>query len=213
MEHFAPIFVRGQNGSASFRGCGWISWCHLKCANHEKLSQIIAIRIATFCKNSFWNKSKDCVDLLFPLHYYYCSFFDSPCILGKVLKRQSWCGSELTFNPERAVLFGLTAGGGGGFRPPKISETDWRNIKCVVLVDSYDPPESIGTKKVQTYLVWRHSDVISDVMSKTWKSPKIAKIMVFRYFFAIFSSKVAFFGNDVCQSMLTHVLTPNKPNK
>ena len=99
--------------------------------------------------------------------------------------------------------------GGGGFRPPKISETDWRNIKCVVLVDSYDPPESIGTKKVQTYLVWRHGDVIRDVMSKTRKSPKIAKIMVFRYF----SSKVAFFGNDVCQSILTHVLTPNKPNK
>ena len=74
-------------------------------------------------------------------------------------------------------------GVGGRFRPPKISETDWRNIKCVVLVDSYDPPESIGTKKVQTYLVWRHSDVISDVMSKTRKSPKIAKIMVFRYFF------------------------------
>ena len=38
------------------------------------------------------------------------------------------------------------------------------------------------------------------------KSPK-------SWFFAIFSSKVAFFGNDVCQSMLTHVLTPNKPNK
>ena len=70
--------------------------------------------------------------------------------------------------------------------PPKISETDWRNIKCVVLLDSYDPPESIGSKKVQTYLVWRHSDVINDVMSKTRKSPKIAKIMVFRYFFAIF---------------------------
>ena len=35
----------------------------------------------------------------------------------------------------------------GGILPPKISETDRRNIKCVVLVDSYDPPESIGTKK------------------------------------------------------------------
>ena len=46
----------------------------------------------------------------------------------------------------------LTAGGGGGgFRTPplKISETDRWNIKCVVLVDSYDPPESIGTKKIQ----------------------------------------------------------------
>ena len=59
-----------------------------------------------------------------------------------------------------------------------------KNIKCVVLVDSYDPPESIGTKKkFKTYLVWRHSDVISDVISKTRKSPKIAKIMGFRYFF------------------------------
>ena len=53
----------------------------------------------------------------------------------------------------------------------------------MVLVDSYDPPESIGTTKAQTYLVRRHSDIISDVMSKTRKSPKIAKIMVFRYFF------------------------------
>ena len=46
------------------------------------------------------------------------------------------------------MLFGpISQPGGGGFRPPKISETDWRNIKCVVLVDSYDPPESIGTEK------------------------------------------------------------------
>ena len=44
-------------------------------------------------------------------------------------------------------------------------------------------PSPLVPKKVQTYLVWRHSDVISDVMSKTRKSPKIAKIMVFRYFF------------------------------
>ena len=84
----------------------------------------------------------------------------------------------------------LTAGGvggvgGGQIPPPKISETDWRNIKCVVLVDSYDPPESIGTKKVQTYLVWHHSDV----MSKTQKSPKIAK----SWFFAIFLSKSCIF--------------------
>ena len=56
-------------------------------------------------------------------------------------------------NPNRAGIFGPISqpggggGGGGGFCPPKISETDWRNIKCVVLVDSYDPPESIGTKK------------------------------------------------------------------
>ena len=44
-------------------------------------------------------------------------------------------------------------------------------------------PSPLVPNKVQTYLVWRHSDVISDVMSKTRKSSKIAKIMVFRYFF------------------------------
>ena len=115
--------------------------------------------------------------------------------------------NSLTLN-SRAFWTHLTAG--GGFCPPKISETDWRNIKCVVLLYSYDPPESIGTKKVQVYLVWRHSGIIRDVMSKTRKSPKIAKIMVFRYFF---KQKLHFFGNDVCQSMLTHVLTPNKSNK
>ena len=53
-------------------------------------------------------------------------------------------------------------GGGGGFRPPplKISGTDQWNIKCVVLVDSYDPPEFIGIKKIQNIPCmtsqWRH---------------------------------------------------------
>ena len=113
-------------------------------------------------------------------------------------------------NPKRTGLFGPISQPGGGFRPPKISETDWRNIKCVIPVDSYDPPESIGTKKSTNIPCmtpqWRHK----------WrhvKNKKFVKIMVFRYFFAVFSSKVAFFGNDVCQSMLTLVLTPNKPNK
>ena len=52
-----------------------------------------------------------------------------------------------SLNPKRAGLFGPISQPGGRIPPPKISETDWRNIKCVVLVDSYDPPESIGTKK------------------------------------------------------------------
>ena len=101
-------------------------------------------------------------------------------------------------------------GGGGGFCPPKISETDWRNIKCVVLVESYDPPESIGTKKSTNIPCmtpqWRHK----------WCHVKNTKITTTRQnhgFSLFFQAKVAFFGNDVCQSMLTHVLTPNKPNK
>ena len=58
-------------------------------------------------------------------------------------------------NPKRAGLFGPISQPGGRIpTPPKISETDWRNIKCVVLVDSYDPPESIGTKKKYTNIPW-----------------------------------------------------------
>ena len=110
-----------------------------------------------WCLNRNWSPFADTVAILHPLKSVFFFFF--------TLKEPSF------LDPSHRR---------GGL---KISETDWRNIKCVVLVDSYDPPESIGTKKVQTYLVWRHSDVISDVMSNTRKSPKIAKIMVFRYFF------------------------------
>ena len=78
-------------------------------------------------------------------------------------------------------------------------------------MDSYDPPESIGTKKVQTYLVWRHSDVISDVMSKTRKSPKIAKIMVFRYFFKQKLHFLAMMCVKVCLHMF--LLQINQINK
>ena len=114
------------------------------------------------------------------------------------------------FNPKRAGLFGPISQPGGGSRPPKISETNWRNITCVVLMDSYDPPESIGTKKSTNIPFmtpqWRHK----------WRHVKNTKITKNRQnhgFSLFFQAKVAFFGNDVCQSMLTHVLTPNKPNK
>ena len=95
----------------------------------------------------------------------------------------------LEFNPKRAGLFGLISqpGGGADSAPPEISETDWRNIKCVVLVDSYDPPESIGTKKSTNIPCmtpqWRHK----------WRHVKNTKItkngqnhgfsLFFRYFF------------------------------
>ena len=57
--------------------------------------------------------------------------------------------SSVCVNPKRAGLFWPISqpGGGADSAPLKISETDRWNIKCVVLVDSYDPPESIGTKK------------------------------------------------------------------
>ena len=115
-----------------------------------------------------------------------------------------WC---YIFNPKRAGLFGPIS---QRILPPKISETDWRNIKSVVPVNSYDPPKSIGTKKSTNIPCmtprWRHK----------WRHVKNTKITKNRQnhgFSLFFSSKVAFFGNDVCQSMLTHVLTPNKPNK
>ena len=50
-------------------------------------------------------------------------------------------------------------------------------------------PSPLVPKKIKTCLAWRNSDVISDVMSKTRKSPKIPKIMVF----AIFLSKSCIF--------------------
>ena len=67
-----------------------------------------------------------------------------------------------TLNPKRAGLFWPISQPRGGQIPPplKISETDQWNIKCVVLVDSYDPPEFIGIKKIQNVPCmtsqWRH---------------------------------------------------------
>ena len=122
------------------------------------------------------------------------------------------CVGFFSLNPKRAGLFWpISQPRGGGFRPPlKISETDRWNIKCVVLVDSYDPSESIGTKKNQNIPCmtsqWRHK----------WRHVKNTKITKNRQnhgFSLFFKAKVAFFSNDVSQSMLTHVLTPNKPNK
>ena len=78
-------------------------------------------------------------------------------------------------------------------------------------MDSYDSPESIGTKKFKTYLVWHHSDVISDVTSKTRKSPKIAKIMVFRYFFKQKLHLLAMMCVKVCLHMF--LLQINQINK
>ena len=66
-------------------------------------------------------------------------------------------------------------------------------------------------KKFKTYLVWRHSDVISDVISKTRKSPKIAKIMVFHYFFKQKLHFLAMMCVKVCLHMF--LLQINQINK
>ena len=136
------------------------------------------------------------------------------CIVrGDIIKNSSshWGHFELStsaINPKRAGLFWPISQLEGGRIPPSlnISETDRWNIKCVVLVDSYDPPESIGTKKTQNIPCmtskWRHV-----------KNTKITKNRQNHGFSLFFQAKFAFFSNDVCQSMLTHVLTPNKPNK
>ena len=72
-------------------------------------------------------------------------------------------------------------------------------------------PSPLVPKKFKTYLVWRHSDVISDVMSKTRKSPKIAKIMVFRYFFKQKLHFLAMMCVKVCLHMF--LLQINQINK
>ena len=83
-----------------FRGCGWISCCHFgtKCANHVDLSQIVAIR-TTFHTNYFWNKSRYCAYLLFPLHYY-CSFLTHPVIPVSTLKLWNIGIQKCTFLDE-----------------------------------------------------------------------------------------------------------------
>ena len=72
-------------------------------------------------------------------------------------------------------------------------------------------PSPLVPKKVQIYLVWCHSDIISDVMSKTRKSPKIAQIMVFRYFFKQKLHFLAMMCVKVCLHMF--LLQINQINK
>ena len=103
------------------------------------------------------------------------------------------------FNPKRAGLFGLISQlGGGRILPPKISETDWRNIKCVVLVDSYDPPESIGTKKSTNIPCmtpqWRHV-----------KNTKITKNRQNHGFSLFFQAKLHFLAM-MCVKVCLHML-------
>ena len=72
----------------------------------------------------------------------------SPKIFALTLKEPGY------FDPSHS------RGGADSAPPLKISGTDRWNIKCVVLVDSYDPPEFIGIKKIQNIPCmtsqWRH---------------------------------------------------------
>ena len=98
----------------------------------------------------------------------------------------------------------------GGWRIPPSPLRSRKPIDETSSVWYYDPSESIGTKKIQNIPCmtsqWRHK----------WRHVKNTKITKNRQnhgFSLFFQAKVAFFSNDVCQSMLTHVLTPNKLNK
>ena len=117
------------------------------------------------------------------------------------------------FKPKRARLFGPISqpGGGADSTPPKISETDRRNIKCVVLVDSYDPPESIGTKKSTNIPCmtpqWRHK----------WRHVKKTKITKNRqnHGFSLFFKQKLHFLAMMCVKVCLHMflLQINQINK
>ena len=138
-----------------------------------------------------------------------CSFWEK---CKNSPKTDLGCSTPLTLKEPGYFDPSHSRRGADSAPPLKISETDRWNIKCVKLVDSYDPPESIGTKKIQNIPCMTSSDVISNVMSKTRKSPKIAKVMVFRYFF---KQKLLFFSNDVCVKVCLHMflLQINQVNK
>ena len=102
----------------------------------------------------------------------------------------------------------LTAGGWRILPHLKILETDRWNIKCVVLVDSYDPPESIGTNKIQNIPCmtsqWRHVKKHENHQ----KSPK-------SWFFAIFFKQKLHFLAMMCVKVCLHMflLKINQINK
>ena len=96
-----------------------------------------------------------------------------------------------------------------GDSAPKILETDWRNIKCVVLVDSYDPPESIGTKKSTNIPCmtpqWRHK----------WrhvKNTKITKNHQNHGFLLFFQAKLHFLAM-MCVKVCLHKCSYSKQTK
>ena len=121
---------------------------------------------------------------------------------------------HIVLNPKRTGLFwpiSQPEGGGADSAPLRsrkpIDETSSVRYKWIAMT----LPSPLVPNKFKTYLVWRHSDVISDVMSKTRKSPKIAKIMVFRYFFKQKLHFLAMMCVKVCLHMF--LLQINQINK
>ena len=140
------------------------------------------------------------------------------CIMYCYSYRQITCKNlqvsefSLLLNPKRAGLFGpISQPGGGADSAPKISETDWRNIKCMVLVDSYDPPKSIGTKTSTNIPCmtpqWRHK----------WRHIKNSKITKNRqnHGFSLFFQAKLHFMAMMCVKVCLHMflLQINQINK
>ena len=105
---------------------------------------------------------------------------------------------ERRLNPKRAGLFGpISQPGGGGFCPPQDLGNRLTNIKCVVLVESYDPPKSIGTKKSTNIpcmtLQWRHV-----------KNTKITKYRQNHGFSLFFQAKLHFLAM-MCVKVCLHM--------
>ena len=143
----------------------------------------------TFSLTWYQNQAHILLFEMWPFVHKTSRSFSGNVILRNRLLR-GYCIPNLTLKEPGFLDPSHSRGGGWRIPPPKISETDWRNIKCVVLVDSYDPPESIGTKKSTNIPCmtpqWRHK----------WRHVKNTKITKNRQnhgFSLFFQAKVAFF--------------------
>ena len=135
------------------------------------------------------------------------TFTTSLCCMKRAHYSERMLHKQDCVNPKRAGLFGPISQPGSRFHPPKISETNWQNIKCVVLVDSYDPPESIGTKKSTNI----------PCMTPQWRYVKNTKITKNRqnHGFSLFCQAKLHFLAMMCVKVCLHMflLQINQINK